>query len=79
MGELTDLPALFARLTAARIRAQIQYRMSFALQTLGMFLVSFLDDEHIVADAGDKAGSRDLLTDPCATLTHGGEVGQLLA
>jgi len=34
---------LYRRLVAARVRAQLQYRTSFALETLGMFLVSFLD------------------------------------
>lgn len=43
MDDLADVLRLFARLTAARIRAQLQYRASFALQTTGMFLVSFLD------------------------------------
>jgi ABC-2 type transport system permease protein len=34
---------LYVRLIAARVRAQWQYRTSFALEVLGMFLVSFLD------------------------------------
>lgn len=43
MGDVADTLALFARLSVARIRAQLQYRMSFALQATGMFLISFLD------------------------------------
>lgn len=43
MDDVADALRLFARLTAARIRAQLQYRASFALQTAGMFLISFLD------------------------------------
>ena len=43
MGELAELGALFVRLSAARVRAQIQYRVSFALQVLAHFLGSFLD------------------------------------
>jgi viologen exporter family transport system permease protein len=43
VDEVADLVRLFGRLTAARIRAQLQYRASFALQTAGMFLISFLD------------------------------------
>lgn len=35
--------ALYARLVAARVRAQWQYRTSFALELAGMVLVSFLD------------------------------------
>jgi len=34
---------LYARLVAARIRAQWQYRTSFALDVVGVFFVSFLD------------------------------------
>ncbi|OGN86020.1 MAG: hypothetical protein A3G84_04145 [Chloroflexi bacterium RIFCSPLOWO2_12_FULL_71_12] len=43
MGEPLESAGLFLRLSAARIRAQLQYRTSFALQTVGMFLISFLD------------------------------------
>lgn len=43
MGELLDGAALYVRLVGARVRAQLQYRTSFALELLGMFLVSFLD------------------------------------
>lgn len=35
--------ALYVRLVSARVRAQWQYRASFALDVLGVFLVSFLD------------------------------------
>jgi len=34
---------LYRRLVAAQIRAQLQYRLSFALDTVGMFCTSFLD------------------------------------
>lgn len=43
MGELLDTLALYARLVRARVRAQLQYRTSFALDTLGMFVITFLD------------------------------------
>lgn len=43
MDELRDNARLYARLVAARIRSQLQYPASFALQTIGMFLLSFLD------------------------------------
>lgn len=43
MAELVEHGALFLRLSAARARAQMQYRASFALQVLGHFLGSFLD------------------------------------
>jgi ABC-2 type transport system permease protein len=35
--------SVYWRLVAARVRAQWQYRTSFALQMLGVFLISFLD------------------------------------
>ena len=35
--------SLYGRLIAARVRAQLQYRTSFAIETVGVFLVSFLD------------------------------------
>jgi ABC-2 type transport system permease protein len=35
--------ALYVRLIGARVRSQLQYRASFALEFAGMFLVSFLD------------------------------------
>jgi ABC-2 type transport system permease protein len=34
---------LYGRLVLARVRSQLQYRVSFALDTVAMFLVSFLD------------------------------------
>lgn len=43
MGDLRDTIALYVRLVRARIRAQLQYRTSFALDVVGTFLISFLD------------------------------------
>jgi len=43
VADAVDAAALYARLSIARIREQLQYRTSFALQTLGMFVISFLD------------------------------------
>lgn len=43
MAELLDGVALWGRLIHARIRAQLQYRTSFALDVLGNFLISVLD------------------------------------
>lgn len=40
---MVDSLALWGRLIAARMRAQLQYRTSFALDVLGNFLLSFLD------------------------------------
>jgi ABC-2 type transport system permease protein len=40
---VVELAALYGRLVGARIRSQLQYRTSFALEAFGMFLVSFLD------------------------------------
>jgi ABC-2 type transport system permease protein len=34
---------LYGRLVGAQIRSQLQYRVSFALEALGMFLFSFMD------------------------------------
>ena len=34
---------LYRRLIGARVRSQLQYRVSFALDTVGMFMTSFLD------------------------------------
>lgn len=48
MGELADGTALYGRLVAARIRSQLQYPGSFALQTTGMFLLSFVDFAEIL-------------------------------
>ena len=38
-----DLLALYARLVAARLRSQLQYRTSFVLDVVGTFVISFLD------------------------------------
>ena len=43
MAELREGLSLYARLIAARVRAQLQYRTSFAIETVGVFLISFLD------------------------------------
>ena len=43
MVELRHALALYGRIIAARVRAQLQYRASFAIETAGMFLISFLD------------------------------------
>ena len=43
MDELRDLLALYRRLIAARLRAQLQYRTSFALEISGTVLISFID------------------------------------
>jgi ABC-2 type transport system permease protein len=40
---VADALALYGRLIAARVRSQFQYRVSFALDAIGMFLVAFLD------------------------------------
>jgi ABC-2 type transport system permease protein len=40
---VADAAALYVRLVAARVRSQLQYRMSFALDSAGMFLITFLD------------------------------------
>ena len=34
---------IYRRIVAARIRSQLQYRVSFALDLLGVLLISFLD------------------------------------
>jgi ABC-2 type transport system permease protein len=43
VDELRDLLALYRRLIAARVRAQLQYRTSFALEVAGTLLISFID------------------------------------
>lgn len=43
MAETLDALGLWGRLIHARIRAQLQYRTSFALDVAGNFLISFLD------------------------------------
>lgn len=40
---MVDGLALYARLVGAQVRSQLQYRVSFALDLTGMFLISFLD------------------------------------
>jgi ABC-2 type transport system permease protein len=40
---VADALALYARLVAAQVRSQLQYRVSFVLDVTGMFLISFLD------------------------------------
>lgn len=40
---MADALALYVRLVSARVRAQWQYRTSFALDVVGVFLVTFLD------------------------------------
>lgn len=43
VDELRDSVSLYLRLIRARIRAQLQYRASFALDVAGTFLITFLD------------------------------------
>jgi ABC-2 type transport system permease protein len=43
VAELRDLLGLYRRLIAARLRAQLQYRTSFAIEIAGTLLVSFID------------------------------------
>lgn len=43
MADLRALLAIYRRLVAARIRSQLQYRLSFALNLVGAALISFLD------------------------------------
>lgn len=43
MAELGALLAIYRRLVGARIRSQLQYRLSFALNLVGAALISFLD------------------------------------
>jgi ABC-2 type transport system permease protein len=43
VGELAALPSLYRRLIGAHVRSQLQYRLSFALNLLGMALVTLLD------------------------------------
>jgi ABC-2 type transport system permease protein len=40
---VAETASLYVRLVAARVRSQFQYRTSFAIDFLGVFLVSFLD------------------------------------
>lgn len=43
MAELAATLGVYRRLVGARIRSQLQYRLSFALNFLGMALITFLD------------------------------------
>lgn len=43
MAELRWRVELYLRLVQARLRAQVQYRLSFGLDLIGAFLISFLD------------------------------------
>ena len=43
MDEAPSFLGVYRRLVAARIRAQLQYRLSFALSTLGTTLITFVD------------------------------------
>ena len=43
MGEAVALAGVYRRLVGARIRSQLQYRLSFALNLAGTALISFLD------------------------------------
>lgn len=40
---MADALAVYVRLVGAQIRSQLQYRLSFALDFVGAFLISFLD------------------------------------
>ena len=43
MAEALALAGIYRRLVGARIRGQLQYRLSFALNLVGTMLISFLD------------------------------------
>ena len=43
MAELATLAGIYRRLVGARIRGQLEYRLSFALNLVGAALISFLD------------------------------------
>jgi ABC-2 type transport system permease protein len=43
VAERLALPGLYLRLIGARVRSQLQYRTSFAIDITGMFFVTFLD------------------------------------
>ncbi|MBV9282211.1 MAG: ABC-2 family transporter protein, partial [Chloroflexi bacterium] len=43
MAEIRWRARLYLRLIGARVRAQLQYRLSFALDLLGAFFISFID------------------------------------
>jgi ABC-2 type transport system permease protein len=40
---VADAARLYVRLVGARVRSQLQYRTSFTLDVIGMFLIGFLD------------------------------------
>lgn len=40
---MADAARLYVRLVGARVRSQLQYRTSFTLDLIGMFLIGFLD------------------------------------
>lgn len=48
MAEITESASLYFRLLQARVRSQLQYPASFALQTVGMLLLSFVDFAEIL-------------------------------
>jgi ABC-2 type transport system permease protein len=43
VGEVAALASLYRRLVGAHVRSQLQYRVSFALNLLGMALITLLD------------------------------------
>ena len=43
MADAREGVVLYLRIIAARIRAQLQYRGSFVLESIGMFFITFLD------------------------------------
>jgi ABC-2 type transport system permease protein len=43
VAELVRLLGIYRRLVGARVRSQLQYRLSFALNLVGMALITFLD------------------------------------
>lgn len=43
MDELRWRATIYLRLVGARVRAQLQYRLSFALDLAGMFFITFID------------------------------------
>ncbi len=43
MGEVAAVAGVYRRLVGARIRSQLQYRLSFALNFVGVMLITFLD------------------------------------
>jgi ABC-2 type transport system permease protein len=43
VGDLREILGIYRRVVGARIRSQLQYRLSFALTSIGMTLTTFLD------------------------------------